>query len=153
MSIACWTLLSRTQALARSSHCLSVTGTGRAALYSGELKPRTPVDTDDSLKGAIHVYDVAQTRKVGVPAAKWQTVIASRQLDTATHAPEPRVGAASAAIGEVIYIWGGRGGVDMVAKKQVCGLLTSRSQRKLYGRGSKRQTRMRHHNRREAIKQ
>lgn len=78
MSIARWALLSRSQALARSSHCLSVTGTGRAALYSGELKPRTPVDADYSLKGAIHVYDVAQTRKVGVPAAKWQTVIASR---------------------------------------------------------------------------
>lgn len=115
MSIARWTLLSRTQALARSSHCLSVTGTGRAVLYSGELKPRTPVDTDDNLKGAIHMYDVAQTRKTSASAAKWQTVVASEQLDIATHAPEPRVGAASVAIGEVIYIWGGRGGVDMGA--------------------------------------
>lgn len=74
-----------------------------------------PVDADDNLKGAIHVYNVAQTRKTSASAAKWQTVVASEQLDTATHAPEPRVGAASAAIGEVIYIWGGRGGVDMGA--------------------------------------
>lgn len=115
MSIARWTLLSRSQALARSSHCLSVTTTGRAALYSGELKPRSPVDSDGSLKGAVHTHDVAQSRKVDASATKWKTVVASEQLDTATRVPEPRIGAASAAIGEVMYIWGGRGGVDMGA--------------------------------------
>ena len=111
MSVARWTLLARSPTLARSSHCLSVTSTGRAALYSGELKPRNPVDADENSKGAVHTFDVSQVK----PSTEWQTLGANGHSITGRRIPEPRVGAATAVIGQTIYLWGGRGGVDMTA--------------------------------------
>lgn len=107
MPVARWSLLSRGSGLARSSHCLSVSPTGRAALYGGELKPRTPVDADQALAGAVHIFQVAQENVA--TSGNWQTLTAK----AAPSIPEPRVGAATTIIGDNIYLWGGRGGVDM----------------------------------------
>lgn len=103
-----WTLLARVPSLARSSHCLSVTSTGRAVLYSGELKPREPVDTDENSKGALHIFDLAQSN--AADNSKWNTVNASPPKASV---PIPRVGAASAIIDDRLYVWGGRGGTQM----------------------------------------
>lgn len=103
-----WTLLARVPSLARSSHCLSVFSTGRAVLYSGELKPREPVDTDENSKGALHIFDLAQSN--AADNSKWNTVNASPPKASV---PIPRVGAASAIIDDRLYVWGGRGGTQM----------------------------------------
>lgn len=105
-----WTLVSRSAVLARSSHCLSVTSTGLAALYGGELKPRTPVDADQSSKGAVHVIEVVGKLQT-VSESAWDTVGLVGKRSGAI--PEPRVGAATAVIGQTLYLWGGRGGVDL----------------------------------------
>jgi len=103
-----WTLLARVPSLARSSHCLSVTSTGRAVLYSGELKPREPVDADDHSTGSLHTFDLAQSN--ATDNSKWHTVTADSGK---TIVPIPRVGAASAIIDDRLYVWGGRGGTQM----------------------------------------
>lgn len=104
-----WTLSSRSLALARSSHCLSVTSTGLAVLYGGELKPRTPVDTEQGAKGAVHVFDVTK-KKDDASMLNWHTFC---RAASGEGTPEPRVGAATAIIGQTFYLWGGRGGVDL----------------------------------------
>lgn len=118
--VARWTLLSRTPLLARSSHCLSVTPTGQAFLFGGELKPRTPVDGDHSARGTIHSLDLSQAG--ATPATQFDDDAASRgrglswasaSAPTSATAPDPRVGAASVAIGDHFYVFGGRGGADM----------------------------------------
>ena len=106
--IARWTLLSRSPALARSSHCLSVTNNGRALLYSGELKPRTPVDAEPDTVGSIHVFDASDAL-----SAKRLDSWSTKTAVNPTNGPSPRVGAASAVVGDNLYMWGGRGGIDM----------------------------------------
>ena len=106
--IARWTLLSRSPTLARSSHCLSVSASGRALLYGGELKPRTPVDADPDTTGSVHTFDIPDslsTKRLG----SWRT---NSAVNPAT-GPHPRVGASSTIVGDHLYVWGGRGGVDM----------------------------------------
>ena len=105
--VARWSLLSRNASLARSSHCLSVSATGRAVIYGGELKPRTPVDAEENTKGTLHLFDIPRI-KPELTSEKWQTTtVKSKQI------PDSRVGAASAVLGDKLYLWGGRGGVDM----------------------------------------
>lgn len=77
-------------------------------LYSGELKPREPVDADENSKGAIHVFDLAQSSAAS--DSKWSTVNATSPKASV---PIPRVGAASAIIDDRLYVWGGRGGTQM----------------------------------------
>ena len=109
--VARWTLHSQSPSLARSSHCLSVTPAGRAFLYGGELTPRTPVDSHPSARGSIYSLDlsVIPQSTAGPGGLSW---VAS--APTPITPPDPRVGAASVTIGEYFYLWGGRGGVDML---------------------------------------
>ena len=94
-----WSLVGALASKARSSHCAAVTRTGRLLLYSGELRPRIPVD------GALHVLDLESD-------SPWRSFNPSPAL---THAPEPRVGATAVYDPNThsLYVWGGRGGVDM----------------------------------------
>ncbi|KAG8221434.1 galactose oxidase [Butyriboletus roseoflavus] len=94
-----WSLVSTLASNARSSHCAAVTHSGRLLLYSGELRPRIPVD------GALHLLDL-------------ESHTPSRALNPSpalTHAPDPRVGATAVydPHTDSLYVWGGRGGVDM----------------------------------------
>jgi Kelch motif len=117
--IARWTLLSRSPSLARSSHCLSVTPTGRLFLYGGELLPRTPGDAIPTARGTVHSLNLSSNaiQSVSLPSVslpdglEWSS--ASLKLPTDVNVPDPRVGAASVTIGEYLYVWGGRGGIDM----------------------------------------
>ncbi|KZT39894.1 galactose oxidase [Sistotremastrum suecicum HHB10207 ss-3] len=115
MAVGRWTLLARSTKLARSSHCLAVSG-GKVIVYSGELKPRVPVDAEGDLKGATHTFDLQS------PEKSWsQTLAASQNPSSATSGPHdedhsvptPRVGAGIATINQDLYVWGGRGGVDL----------------------------------------
>lgn len=94
-----WSLVSALASNARSSHCATVTNTGRLLLYSGERLPRIPVDS------VVHVLDLGATTP-------------QRALDpspTLSHAPVPRVGATAVhdPHTNALYVWGGRGGVNM----------------------------------------
>jgi len=94
-----WSLVSAVASNARSSHCAAVTHTGRLLLYSGERLPRIP------LHATLHALDLespAQQRSLGPSLAL-------------THVPEPRVGASAIHDPHTnsLYVWGGRGGVDM----------------------------------------
>ncbi|KAJ3034804.1 hypothetical protein HDV00_004627 [Rhizophlyctis rosea] len=87
-------LLSTTQSpLGRSSHSISIIK-NNLYLFGGENKPREPID------GQMHIFDL-QT-------SKWQTSVQSTG-----EAPSPRVGHATAAIGENVYLFGGRTGAEM----------------------------------------
>ncbi|KAF9421780.1 hypothetical protein BGZ76_003938 [Entomortierella beljakovae] len=86
-------LLSQFQgSLARSSHGLAVVE-NKAYIFGGELQPRIPVDAN------LYVYDL-QDNSINVISPSEST-------------PSPRVGATLSAIGNKIYLYGGRGGKDM----------------------------------------
>ncbi|KAI0361023.1 galactose oxidase [Trametes cingulata] len=113
-----WSLISKSASLARSSHCVSVTQTGRLIVYGGELKPRTPVDTgsgqDVAPKGALHVFDLntnnlSQKWLVLAPASTASFEAGSQDQSV----PEPRVGATAVWYQDALYVWGGRGGKEM----------------------------------------
>lgn len=83
--------------LQRSSQCLSVIDEA-AYVFGGELKPREPRDNNlfiVNLSG-----DTSPSAGVGEDAQ-------------ARSSPLARVGAASTALGGKLYVFGGRGGVDM----------------------------------------
>ena len=90
--------------LPRSSHTLTVVR-NRAYIFGGEIKPREPVDN------AVHV--------ITLPSAELQEAdyvsVPARPATADGAVPEPRVGHAAAAVGQHIYVSGGRGGSSMQA--------------------------------------
>ncbi|KAF8132586.1 galactose oxidase [Boletus edulis] len=86
--------------LARSSHSAAVSNTGRLLLFSGERRPRLPVDND------LHVLDLESTS----PSLRTFAALAG------SPAPEPRVGAAAVYDPHTnnLYVGRGHGGVYMV---------------------------------------
>lgn len=104
---AYWKLLSKVPALPRSSHCLVATPSGKVLLYGGELRPREPVDADDASKGVVRLYD-ARSALLATKPTDWVT-----QKPAGDNVPVPRVGAATTILGDNMYLFGGRGGVDM----------------------------------------
>jgi len=111
MTQAYWKLLSKTPALPRSSHCLVATTSGKALLYGGELKPREAVDADESSKGLVRLFDV-QVR-TNSNASKSESANWVSQKAAGDVVPIPRVGAATTILNDKMYMFGGRGGVDM----------------------------------------
>lgn len=97
-----WKCISSLSTKARSSHCASISNKGTLLIYSGEFQPRKPVDGD------VHVFDLnnAIQQSVADDAGLWRTLSASLK-------PDPRVGATSVFDGGNLYVWGGRGGIDM----------------------------------------
>ncbi|CCM03792.1 uncharacterized protein FIBRA_05940 [Fibroporia radiculosa] len=110
MPLAHWYLRSKAAWIARSSHCVSVTKSGVVAVYGGELKPRTPID--DTLKGSMHIFDLRQENAAD-KSSGWKTLSPIRTAQQLSEVPEPRVGATMVVDGGSLYMWGGRGGVDM----------------------------------------
>ncbi|KAG9249797.1 uncharacterized protein F5Z01DRAFT_684377 [Emericellopsis atlantica] len=88
-----WTQLASADRLRRSSQAVSVVGPN-IYVFGGELAPRKPVD---------NLFDILDVKQ---PALK--TVEASSGT-----APCPRVGSPSATIGQKIYLFSGRGGLEM----------------------------------------
>ncbi|GJN73440.1 hypothetical protein Purlil1_6436 [Purpureocillium lilacinum] len=91
-----WLRLASSSRLQRSSQALSVVGP-RAWIFGGELQPRQPVDNQ------LDVVDL------GDATASVTT------LPAPDPAPAPRVGAASTSVQGDIYVFSGRGGIDMNA--------------------------------------
>ncbi|KAI0660617.1 galactose oxidase [Cubamyces menziesii] len=111
-----WSLLSKNAALARSSHCASISPSGLLVIYGGELTPRVPVDAgtghDAAPAGSLHAIDLQH----GNISRKWLTLSPSSPGgDALGHpaVPEPRVGATTVWHNDALYMWGGRGGKEM----------------------------------------
>ncbi|KAM0240265.1 hypothetical protein ACHAPO_002161 [Fusarium lateritium] len=92
---ASWRLVTQNERLGRSSQAVSVIG-NTAFVFGGELIARQPVDSK------IDVIDLRHS-KDGTP----------QTLSTPSKVPKPRVGSPSTAIGAEIYVFSGRGGLDM----------------------------------------
>ncbi|KAL4804653.1 kelch repeat protein [Aspergillus unguis] len=95
MVTAVWKKILSDASIQRSSQTLSVVGSN-AFVYGGELKPREPVDS------AVHSISLNSD-----PSSNALATI------NVTNSPQPRVGAASTALNEKIYIFSGRGGIAM----------------------------------------
>ncbi|KZT08644.1 galactose oxidase [Laetiporus sulphureus 93-53] len=122
MPVARWSLLSKAPQIARSSHCATAFPSGSLIIYGGELKARIPVDSanvqgDGVIKGSVHLFDASLTDgepKSHLPQG-WRTICPSVNdiKSSAESIPDARVGATMVHEGGNLYIWGGRGGVDM----------------------------------------
>ena len=98
---ATWKRIPTNKPLPRSSHSLSIIK-GKAYIFGGEEQPREPVSND------MHVYTLPSS---GVLDADYKRIPAQAKTDG--DAPPPRVGHTANAIGDKIYIFGGRGGKAM----------------------------------------
>lgn len=119
MPLAHWALLSNSLKTARSSHSLAVTAAGHLIVYGGEFKPRIPVDNDHDekqgiSKGSLHAFDLNKS----YPSASsdgWRILRPGLTLaaNIGNSVPDARVGATAVIDNDQLYMWGGRGGVDM----------------------------------------
>ena len=115
MPLAHWSLLSRSSSIVRSSHCVAVTKSGVLVTYGGELTPRVPVDNEQNvqngaLKGSVHTLDLQKKQSDHLNG--WETASPA----VATHSgflPDARVGATTVFEDGGLYLWGGRGGINM----------------------------------------
>lgn len=98
----------RAPPLPRSSHTATVVK-GRVYIFGGEIKPREPVDN------AMHMVILPTT---GAYAEADYQKIEPRPTKPDAPIPAPRVGHSASAIGDKIYIFGGRGGADMTALEE-----------------------------------
>ncbi|KAH8660341.1 kelch repeat protein [Xylariales sp. PMI_506] len=97
--VAKWTLLTSSERLQRSSQCLSVVDS-QAWIFGGELLPRRPVDNQ---------FDVIRLNDEKEPSV---AITLGPQVDN--QSPIPRVGATMTAISQTLYMFSGRGGLDMM---------------------------------------
>ncbi|KAK0386724.1 hypothetical protein NLU13_6559 [Sarocladium strictum] len=86
-----WTRLASTARLQRSSHAVSVVGS-QVLIFGGELLPRQPVDNKIDV---VAVDSAVQT------------------LPTPATAPSPRVGSPSTSLDGSVWLFSGRGGLEM----------------------------------------
>lgn len=93
----------RAPPLPRSSHSINVIG-GRAYIFGGEVTPREPVGNE------MHV--------VTLPSAELQDADHVAVPAKGPEVPCPRVGHTASAIGQRIYVFGGRGGASMAALEE-----------------------------------
>lgn len=97
-----WKRISTGSPLPRSSHTLNVIK-GTAYIFGGEIRPRVPVDNDMHLVTLPLPGSDADHR--AIPASGFED----------GPVPPSRVGHTADAIGERIYVFGGRGGKEMSA--------------------------------------
>ncbi|KAJ3085511.1 hypothetical protein HK100_009028 [Physocladia obscura] len=94
--------------IGRSSHSVNVTGNSRVLVFGGEELPRVPIPINKSNSGGgFETFDLTTRKWISHPTVK--TTSSSESLII----PEPRVGHATAQIGNTVYLLGGRGGADM----------------------------------------
>ncbi|MCJ1331714.1 hypothetical protein MMC10_008406 [Thelotrema lepadinum] len=106
----------------RSSHSLSVVN-GKAYIFGGELEPRKPVDND------MHIITLPAS---GVGEGDYQVVPARPEVEGGD-VPGPRVGHSSVAIGSRVFVFGGRGGVEMKPLDEVGRVWVFDTERKVWG--------------------
>lgn len=122
-----WSLRAKGPHSARSSHCIAATKYGQLIVYGGEHKPRIPVDAairqggTDVVRGSVHIVDLGKRNEsIGDRFKGWTTPNPSTRTTGAVVAedkeldiPEARVGPSMVVTNDAVYLWGGRGGVDM----------------------------------------
>ncbi|KAH9837280.1 galactose oxidase [Rhodofomes roseus] len=117
-----WSLRARGPYSARSSHCIVPTKSGQVVVYGGELKPRVPIDSatsqdaGEAVRGSVHVVDLGSRSELNGDRLTWTTLSPSRSTDTVKghlEIPDARVGPSMVLKDRAVYMWGGRGGVDM----------------------------------------
>ncbi|KAJ4024583.1 hypothetical protein NW752_003149 [Fusarium irregulare] len=91
---ASWSLITSSKRLSRSSQAVSIVNQ-KAFIFGGELLPREPVDNRVDVINLSSAQDAVQT------------------LSASSNVPTPRVGSPSTTIASKIYIFSGRGGLDM----------------------------------------
>ncbi|KAB5582671.1 kelch repeat protein [Coniochaeta sp. 2T2.1] len=96
---ATWSRIASSQRLERSSQCLAVAGS-QAWIFGGELVPRQPVDNQ---------VDVVRLGSSNDRPAATETLSAS----TSSSSPTPRVGASLVTVKDKLYLFSGRGGLEM----------------------------------------
>lgn len=114
MITAAWKKLASTATLRRSSQTVSVIGR-RAYVFGGELRPREPVD------GALYACSVSQSMWfagliVTEGCANSEASDQGSHISQVNHqsaSPQPRVGSAATALAGKLYMFSGRGGVEM----------------------------------------
>lgn len=99
---ATWKRIRTGNPLPRSSHSLSVIK-GKAYVFGGEEQPREPVRND------MHIYTLPSS---GVSEADYKQIAAEANPGEG-EIPPSRVGHTANAIGDRIYVFGGRGGKAM----------------------------------------
>ncbi|KAF4458842.1 Nitrile-specifier 5 [Fusarium albosuccineum] len=95
LPLASWARIAASVRLYRSSQAVSVVGQ-KVYIFGGELVPREPVDN------RIDIVNIGQDQEYGV-----------QTLPAPATAPTPRVGTPSTTINQDLYLFSGRGGVDM----------------------------------------
>lgn len=121
-----WSLRAKGPREARSSQCIAATKHGQLVVYGGEHKPRIPVDAaiaedgSDVVRGSVHIVDLGKRNESIADRLKgWTTLSPSKAAgavvakDKDLDIPDARVGPSMVARDQAVYIWGGRGGVDM----------------------------------------
>ncbi|KNG51951.1 kelch repeat protein [Stemphylium lycopersici] len=88
-----WKRLVDDERLRRSSQVISVIDSN-VYIFGGELKPREPIDDK------VHIFPLKSNA-------------AGLETKSTSSAPIPRVGSASAVLGGKMYLFSGRGGIDM----------------------------------------
>ncbi|KAJ4358119.1 uncharacterized protein N0V89_002698 [Didymosphaeria variabile] len=108
-----WARLHDAERLRRSSQVLSVIE-DTAYIFGGEVQPRQPVDNKiDVLPLRAGTQSLLSSSIA--PLTKTTVGTDASKLDTksASEAPSPRVGSASAVLSGCMYLFSGRGGTDM----------------------------------------
>ncbi|KAJ3534987.1 hypothetical protein NM208_g7319 [Fusarium decemcellulare] len=95
LPLASWARIAASVRLYRSSQAVSLVGQ-KVYIFGGELVPREPVDN------RIDVVNIGQDQEYGV-----------QTLPAPGTAPTPRVGTPSTTINQDLYLFSGRGGVEM----------------------------------------
>ena len=122
-----WSLRAKGPHSSRSSHCIAATKHGQLVVYGGEHKPRIPVDAaivrdgSDVMRGSLHLLDLGKRNdSIGDRLKGWTTLNPSPKTTGAVAArgkdldiPDARVGPSLVVKDGAVYLWGGRGGVDM----------------------------------------
>ncbi|KAJ4136513.1 hypothetical protein NW768_004128 [Fusarium equiseti] len=91
---ACWSFVTSSKRLSRSSQAVSAIDQ-KLFVFGGELLPRKPVDNRVDVVNLSSTQDAVQT------------------LSAPSKAPDPRVGSPSTTIDSKLYLFSGRGGLDM----------------------------------------
>lgn len=127
-----WSLHAKGPHSARSSHCITATKGGQLTVYGGEFKPRVPVDAasrqegSDVVRGSVHIVKLGKrkgsisdrlkawtTLNPSLPPRSTAGAVTSTAERKHVDIPDARVGPSMVMKDDAVYLWGGRGGVDM----------------------------------------
>lgn len=115
-----WTCLATSERLRRSSQSLSVLNS-QAWVFGGELLPRQPVDSQFDVIKLSSVEGTTVFRQVSCRTSTYLSLkgsiigsSAASTLAPPAEVPSPRVGATMTVVKDALYMFSGRGGLEMM---------------------------------------